>query len=236
MRKYDRGQPLIVIHIPKAAGTTAQQMFKAWYGDGYLGHYFNERTGQMPRKYDLFRMHSVQRPILVHGHFNKLRKFGVEDYYPECRQFITILRDPFELAVSSYFFTRKVGSKWKDQSRIPGESIAEYLANSKPNMLNHFPREVTHDNYKEIIEEFFIEIGITEHLSESMRRIARKLEQPYDPTLLGHHNATERDQEVPSQLRERFVESNPLEFELYGYVLRRFLQHDETAETASTNS
>jgi len=37
-------------------------------------------------------------------------------------------------------------------------------------------------------------------------------------------NATERDEEVPQQLRDIFAENNQLEFAVYNYVLKRFTQ------------
>jgi hypothetical protein len=225
MRIYDRNEPLIVIHVPKAAGNSSLKFFEKWYGDGFLRHYFNEPKGQMPKKYDLFDLNTADNPVALHGHFNKLRNFGVEDYYPDVKQFVTILRDPFELTISNYFFTRKNSSSWKDKSRIPNEdAIEKYLINAKPNMLNHFPREITKDNYKDVIDEYFIEIGITERLEESMKWIAHKLGMTYDEAILGHHNATERDQEVPDYLRALFVERNQLEFDVYNYALEKFTQ------------
>lgn len=224
MISYQKSQPLIIIHIPKTAGKSTEKIFKAWFGNNFFNHYFNEATGEMPKKYDIYRRHSIENPLVLYGHFNRLRKFGVNDYYPKARQFITILRDPFEMAISSYFYTRKAGKKWKDKSRISKNTLSEYLTSIKPNMLNHFPREVTQFNYKDIIEEYFIEIGITEHLDESLRRISRKLDMPYDSSLLGHHNATERDQEVSADIKNIFMENNPLEFEVYNYALQKFTQ------------
>ena len=88
-------------------------------------------------------------------------------------------------------------------------------------MLNHFPREVTFDNYKDIIEEYFIEIGITERLDESMRRIGRKLGFEYT-NKVEIRNSTSRDQEVPMGFLEQFMERNQLEFEVYQYCLLKF--------------
>jgi len=224
VKEYDKSQPLIVIHIPKSAGSTSQKIFQSWYGEKFLWHYFNELTGDLPQKYDLFDMHLTDKPILLHGHFNNSRGFGIYDYYPNVEQFITILRDPFELAISNYFYVRQVGSKWLDQSRIPKGNIEKYLLNTTINMLNHFPRKVTKENYREIIEKYFIEIGITEHLNESMKRIANKLNFNYDEKLLGHYNTTQRDQKVPDYLRDKFREKNQLEFTVYNYALQKFKQ------------
>jgi len=225
MRQFDPDHPLIVIHVPKAAGSSSRRIFEAWFEEGFLTHYFSEADGSMPKKHDIFRMHTQEKPICLHGHFNRLRKFGVQDYYPEAKQFITILRDPFELTISHYFYTKKVGDTWLDQTRIPKEEIINHLLSSKPNMLNHFPRDVTFENYKDIIEEFFIEIGITEYLNTSMQKIANKLNFPYNPKLLGHHNATERDQEIPSDFRDIFIEKNPLEFAVYDYALKKHINN-----------
>ncbi len=181
----------------------------------------------MPQKYDLVGLHSAEQPIVLYGHFNRFRNFGVEDYYPEIKQFITILRDPFELTISGYFYTRKIGASWIDKTHIPKEdNIEKFIINAKPSMLNHFPKIINSDNYKDVIEEYFIEVGITEHLRDSLQRIAYKLDMPYNDEIFGHHNATERDQYVPSYLKDIFVEKNKLEFDVYNYALAKFMDRE----------
>jgi len=227
MRTYDPNHPLIVIHIPKTAGMTTERFYKRWFKDGFLRHYYIPSEDKMPEKFDLFGMHSKEKPIVLHGHFNKLRNFGIADYYPKADQFITILRDPFEQMVSTYFFVKKVGINWKDKSRIPKGELRDFLFSRKPNMLNHFPKDVTMYNYKDIIETFFIEIGITEHLEKSMKRIARKLNFDYYPELLTKRlNATERDQYVPYELKEEFKEKNKQEYAVYNYALGKLISED----------
>src|SRR5262249_32932794 len=155
---------------PKAAGLSVKAVFQKWYGDALLDHYFNEREASMPPRRDLASLHSAARPIAVYGHFNRRRGFGIEEYYPEVKQFVTILRDPFEAAISSYYFIRKDGAAWQDQSRVPKGDLRKFLMETPPNMLNHFPREVTKENFQEQIETYFVEIGVMEHLGESVRR------------------------------------------------------------------
>jgi len=224
MKKYDRKNPLIVIHIPKAAGTSSQQIFKSWFKSNFHRHYFNEPKGLMPIKLDLEILHTCESPVVLHGHFNKLRGFGVEDYYPTIDQFITIIRDPFELLISHYFYVRKVGNAWKDKSRLPGADLEHYLKVTKPNMLNHFPRVMNLNNYKDILEEYFIEIGITEYLQESMARIGYKLGFEFNPADLGVLNVTKRDQDVSIAFRDQFIELNRLEFEVYEYALSKYIE------------
>lgn len=222
MKIYNNEKPLIVIHVPKAAGTSSQQIFRSWFKNNFHRHYYNENEGLPPKKINLNDLHSPGNPLVLHGHFNKLRGFGVEDYYPEIDQFITILRDPFELSISHYFFVKKQSRTWKDQSRVPENDLHSYLENTKPNMLNHFPREMNLNNYKDIIEELFIEIGITEKLAISLQRIAKKLGYEFDENQLQRLNSTERDEKIPDSFREQFHELNPLEFSVYEYALSKY--------------
>jgi len=221
VRVYDNREPLIVIHVPKAAGVSSGHVFHDWFEPNFHKHYANAIEGTLPDKLDLYDLHTVEKPLCLQGHFNRLRGFGVEDYYPSVKQFVTILRDPFELMVSHYFYVRKVGDAWKDQSRVPKGDLATYLFENKPNMLNHFPRVMTRDNYTDIIEEYFIEVGITEHLNESMRRIGHKLGFEYNNDVQTL-NATARSQPAPNDLREQFMELYRLEFEVYEYCRSKF--------------
>ncbi|MFC4252586.1 sulfotransferase family 2 domain-containing protein [Sinimarinibacterium flocculans] len=224
MRAYDRAEPLIAIHVPKAGGITARAVFERWFGDGFLRHYYDEREGCLPERHDLRALHSVSRPVVVYGHFNRARSFGVQDYYPDVRQFVTILRDPFEMAVSRYFYVRKAGGSWRDQGRVPLQPLQDYLRTFSSPMLNHFPRVVTLENYRNVIEEDFIEVGLTEHLDESLARIALALGKPYNQhSKLEYLNATPRDQVVPDGLREEFIARHPLEFAVYDYARQRFM-------------
>ena len=91
-------------------------------------------------------------------------------------------------------------------------------------MTNQFPCETTLDNYKEIIQSMFVEVGITEYLGESMTRIARKINKEYKPGSLLHLNATERSQSIPYDLKEDFMEKNQLDYAIYNYVLANYTQ------------
>ncbi len=96
MKKYNNEKPLISIHIPKCGGSSFKEVLQKWFIGGFYSHYFNEKSNKMPQKYVL------SAGICVHGHFNKARGFGIKDYYPEVDQFITFLRDPFEITTSDY--------------------------------------------------------------------------------------------------------------------------------------
>lgn len=201
-----------------------RSVFEAWYGNGFYRHYSDIATQQLPSKVDVPEWQGG--PLCIYGHFDKSGGSGVEKYYPDANQFITMLRDPFETAVSTYFTYKKLAqyvikSRGLDVSKVRANNFEVFLLENKPNILNQFPRAMNTNNFRDICEEYFIEIGITEKMHESMQRIANKLEFKYsDETLLV--NETRRDELVPCDLKEKFMELNKLEYEVYNYCLSKF--------------
>src|SRR3954471_2189740 len=100
MKAYDKDKPLISIHVPKCGGTSVLAMLGKWFGTRLYPHYFDEELNRMPQRREF------KGGICIHGHFNRRRRTGVRDYYPEADQFITMLRDPFEMVVARYFYAK----------------------------------------------------------------------------------------------------------------------------------
>lgn len=191
-----------------------------------LGATFNsimvdEAKGLMPEKPDVFGRSDPENPLCVFEYFNMRQKFGVELYYQEVRQFVTILRDSYEGLVSQYFFLKRNAAKFKKTS-APQVDLQTYVDNNKNSYLDYLPGIVTKDNYRDICEEFFVEIGVTEMLNQSMKRISSKLGFPYEGEI-PHVNKTPRDEEVAADVRERFRENHSLEYDVYDYVLFRYV-------------
>lgn len=223
MRNYDPQQPLIFVHVPKSAGTAVRGVVESWFPGSFHYNYYDERNSKMPDLLPIGSPGLPEKSLVIYGHFNKRRGFGIEDYYPDVSQFVTILRDPFETVVSGYFFVRKKSNNWKDQSRVPTEGLEKHLVTVKPNILNHFPREMNLTNYKDILEEVFIEIGIMENLPLSLEIIAKKLGKDFDRETLNVVNVTERDEPVPDFFRDQFMEAHPLEYAVYEYAKSRLI-------------
>ncbi len=202
------------MHIPKTGGSSIKELYKEWFETGFLAHY--RKDGTLPRKHNLTSKHSNKTPVVVYGHFNKLREFGIEHYYPEAKQFVTILRDPFERAVSRYFFFKKTSKQQDELRNVLLHQIPEW------SMLCHFPRDITMDNYKKIIETYFIEIGVMEHMEESIQRISEKLNRQYEPRSVKRRNVSKRDSRIPYELKEEFIEKHPLEYAVYNYVFSKY--------------
>lgn len=173
MKNYNPKKPLFSIHIPKCAGASFSEILKAWFKKGFLRHYKNEKLNKPPEKYNFytgFLLKKLKPNLCVHGHFNNNRGIGISDYYPEAEQFITILRDPFDIHVSNYFYVKlsheknKSGGAFRSGKKHPiienGWNLEDYLdkGSKKSYILNFLPSSITLDNYQKVLENQFIYI------------------------------------------------------------------------------
>jgi hypothetical protein len=226
MKSYDTKQALISLHIPKAGGTSLGDILRQWYGRRFYQHYCDEKNSRAPARVEL-------RPgICIHGHFNARRRFGVTDYYPAAGQFITMLRDPFEIVVSRFFYEKKRASRQESfrdgKPLVLPDDINQYLEQEiqkpdyHPNMLDYMPAEMTRDNFKDIIMAHFVYIGIVEDFAFCMARLAERLGKRLPA--LQQLNASERNAVADERYRGKFREAHPLECEIYSYVVQHYTE------------
>jgi len=217
MNPYDRKKPLISIHIPKCAGTSFRRVLRKWFGANLYLHYIRGRVNQMPHR------HSLRENICIHGHFNNVRKAGVLDYYPEVDQFITILREPFAIDLSLYFFQKRLGEKRPLQGKpepFLEPDVKTYLKGKRSNLLDYMPHRLTLENYEEVLDRYFLYIGIVEDLQRSVNLLAEKL--GFRPMEIKHLNVSNHDEEVFEELRSIYIENHPLEYAIYNYALNHY--------------
>lgn len=158
----------------------------------------------------MFLDHPPREGICIYGHFNKTRGFGAQAYYPEVDQFITILRDPFERAISLYFHNkRKIEEGGSNNFGFNSSDLESYLRTTKSNYLNQFPFDVTRDNFEHLINKYFIHIGTTENLEASIRIIAKKLGFSA-PENIKNLNVIERNEKVPYNLKQEFIDNHQM--------------------------
>lgn len=230
MKAYNPELPLISIHIPKCAGTSFYDVLKSWYQKNLYRHYFNEKWNLAPRKHSLYSgifNKQLKSGVCIHGHFNHARNIGVSDYYPEVNQFITVVRDPFDLHLSNYFYLKKLSqnnhvyrAKKQNEVLAKGWTLQDYLENMRNSLIPLFmPSEVNQDNYQTVLDEQFIAIGISEHLQDSVDLLAKKL--GFSSQQVPVSNQSKWDEEVPEGAREFFEENNPLAIGIYDYAKER---------------
>ena len=225
MKHYGKSKPLISIHIPKSAGTSFMRVLETWYGRRLYKHYFDPKKNRMPKKRHLWKGLIRKRSragICMHGHFNRERHFALEQSYPEANDFITIVRDPFEVHISYFFYLQTLRYE-VPQARAPhpivmddNYNICKHLNDTRSFMLLHLPKDLTMDNYKDVLDTRFVYLGLAEDLQTSVDVLAQRL--GFKSVSVEHANTTLRSEQIPDGAREMFVKNHPLEFAIYSYA------------------
>jgi hypothetical protein len=242
MKPYDPDKPVIYTHIPKCAGTSVVRVLRQWFRETY--HKLNQDETQdiLLPKVETRDAEGNWLPGVrcIHGHFNHGRGYGLPYYYPEVDQYFTILRDPFDLVVSMYFFAKGRSAEGKFWFR--GEqvnfsslfsSVSEYVSHYPYWLFHHLPQDITLDNYIEKLNSRFVYIGVFEDLQASIDQLACVLGKPQ--VTLPLLNASNYDEPVPSQLRERFYDDYPLLKEIYDFALAHYRMSDGNAAPSATS-
>ena len=229
MNIYDPKKTLISIHIPKCAGVALTNILKVWFNESFLTHYHNEIQNKPPKKHKLYTGFFKKKPrsgLCIHGHFNNNRGNGVRDYYPEVEQLITMIRNPFDLHLSNYFYVRKMAQSQVDRAYRGGKlhpiiennwNLEDYLRNIKKSHICCFlPFDITLENYQQALKNQFLYIGISERLQNSVDILAKKLGFP--TVAVPQTNISEWNEPIPDGAREEFEEANPLEMSIYRFA------------------
>lgn len=179
MRAYDPTLPLVSLHIPKTAGTSLRSTLADWFGNDRLFLHYRGDQGEAPERFDLGPGHCV------HGHFNRVRGIGALDYYPEARQFVTFLREPFARFVSQWrylHFQQRMGvavpalddnptfADWfarRAEAMAKGEDPFSFLA--------QLPWAVPAENPASAFDTDYVAVGIMEDYDNSVRALATAL-------------------------------------------------------------
>lgn len=221
--EYDRKKALISIHVPKCGGTSFNVGLKQWFGDRCFFHYFDERNKIMPKKVNLRSRYTglPKRDLCIHGHFTRDRGYGIEDYYPKSKQFITFLRDPVEVQISLFFFLNKqekAGSNFKDGKEFKApKDIDEFLETTRPYFKDYLPEGIDKGDLKTNVEKQFVHIGVVENYQRSIDLLADKLGKPR--FTIDHRNKSDRFLTPSNSSIEIFKSKSKFEYSIYNLAL-----------------
>lgn len=224
MKHYNPKQILISQHIPKCGGSSFDNILRKWFGYGFFTHYYNHKRQKPAKRIPFVRLIKNIKPVCVHGHFDKEKDGkGIFEYYPETTQMITFLRDPLEVQLSMYFYMRKLikeGALFWQGKQITemkyGGDIDAWVEQRPLYILRFLPEGINSTNYKEILQKYFVHIGIVEEFQQSVKVLAKKLGKPCIEVPL--ENVTNRDLKPSNTSVKVFEEKHKLEYNIYNFA------------------
>lgn len=231
MRPYDPDQPVIFAHIPKCAGTSFIRLLRQWFGDEYYHPHVNEseQGTTLPKRALKDENGDWCDDIrCIHAHFDHGRGYGLPYHFPEVTQYFSFIRDPFDIVVSMYFFAK--GKSAKGEFLYDGRqvdireqypSIEHYVKEPPTWLYNHFPQDITLENYREQVPERFIYLGLFDEMDVSIRELGKILNKPN--VELPKKNQSHYDEDVPERLRLEFYEEHPLLVGIYEIAKENYL-------------
>lgn len=195
------------MHVPKCGGTSVQTILKRWFGVRYIRP---SHEGFCSLEGDPRIKNGCS---CIHEHFDSYQRHLERVWPREPKQIFTILRDPFDMLVSMYFYglqgeretlAKSTGSlnAFLDEmhSRRGTASLFTWL-------VPRHRQETLHD-----YAENFMFVGTTDYLDWSMKYLAELLGQPkYDISQL---NMSEHVGHVPDR-RDEFRNLLADEYEFY---------------------
>lgn len=197
-------------------------------GCGLYYHYSNEQLKQPPRRVPVGSRYGFlfreRRRECVHGHFDPNTDGGdLFSYYPDATQFITFLRDPLEMQLSLFFYLKKLiksGSMyWQGQQVHQMEfdgDIDRWIEERDSYVTGFIPMTLNVNNYQDVIDKYFIHVGVTERMQRSVDLLAEKLS--FKSVMVPVENASERHARPSESSIRKFRAKHQLEYLIYDYA------------------
>jgi len=226
---YDPNQPLIFTHIPKCAGTSVIRVLRHWFRGYYFHTFIIEADGIPMRKIRTQDRFGRWLPEVqcIHAHFDHRRGYGLPYFYPEVKQYVTILRDPFDIIVSMYFFAKGkalAGKFFHEGKQIDFCSIyptlQSYVEAHPIWLYDHWPQDLTLDDLETQLRRRFVYIGIFEDMETSLDNLRKILGKA--PVNMPVRNTSVYDEDVPETLRLWFYHNHPLLYQTYQFALANY--------------
>ncbi len=231
---------LILLHIPKTAGTTLAIILIGKYGQdatrAVTGGYAGREA--FPREPEAART----SPRLYIGH----QAFGLHEHIPRPCEYVTVVRDPVARIVSHYHHVLNEETHYLHkrvvERRLTLEQYAENpfksheLDNGQTRMLASFAlnrsqpigqsQRTLIPSAMENLERSFCCVGLTERFDETMVLLTDSLGWERIPAYLPARVSQSKPREpIPQSVADKIREVNSMDVELYEWVSRRFDEH-----------
>ena len=222
--------PVVFVHIPKAAGSTLNQIIARKHPPDEIASMYEPRMAQSVEKFSSMPEADRRKLRFVIGHVG----FGLHQWLPGPATYATLLREPIDRIISYYYFVLRVPNHFlHEPAKTLGlRGFAECAATNKlTNGQTKYIAELdgrdadraTLEKAKSNIEKYFSVAGLVERFDESLlmlRRVAGWGIPHYEK-----ENITSKRPKVAEVDRETLdaiSRRNDLDLELYAWVKARF--------------
>ena len=241
---------LILLHIPKTAGTTLAIILIGKYGQeatrAVTGGYAGREA--FPNEPEAARA----SPRLFIGH----QAFGLHEHIPRPCEYVTVLRDPVARIVSHYHHVLNEETHYLHKRVVDrGLTLEQYaenpfksheLDNGQSRMLASYALNRSQrigqsqrsliPSAMENLERSFCCVVTTERFDETMVLLSDSLHWNRVPAYLPARVSQSKPREpIPQEIADKIREINALDVELYGWVSKRLDEHIRSLGQAFQN-
>lgn len=206
-KPYNPNLGLIMLHIPKCAGQSLQISLEMACNNSYCLSYFYPDIGV-----NLAKNWNSRRSIVL-GHFIRWKGQSIETTCPLASQFITILRDPFDVCVSAYFYGLKEGFTWATSMSIE-DFLNWWLLQDFGPLTGALPEFKFDESVIDYCKRF-VYIGTVSKIDRFYSEVGRILGVKFEWN--GIANTSEYTKSVPD-LRSAFRRKFSRDYLLYDFV------------------
>ncbi|ADJ28053.1 sulfotransferase family 2 domain-containing protein [Nitrosococcus watsonii] len=222
---------IVIVHIPKAAGTSLKEAISAKVGIDNIYFDYNRplAKGDLSRNLGCLASSIAAKPrreSIIFGHFLVGKYARFNGYYFRRRKkifYVIFLREPLQRAISHFFF-------WK-RTKVQGHHVWERFTQENWS-LERFLLSKEHTNFQaKFLWRFplkqFDFVGLTEYFQDSVEMLGR-----VSPLLRGlpikiknsnPKNSMGVNYSIDSCLAAEFMRRNELDYNLYNQGVKRFL-------------
>jgi hypothetical protein len=221
-------EPLLIFtHIPKTGGLTMRRIIDRHFAPHQIFKYSTHTEAKTMKKP---RTPQIARTRCVYGHC----RFGVHQYFNKPFKYITMLRDPVERIISTYYFIRSSPSN-KMHNKVKNMSFEEFVFSNDPKLSfplnNHQTRFLSGEHNPDLnlalenVRKHFLFVGITELYPHSVFLLNRLMgwkQEPY--TKENVTRSKPKTLNIPPNVMEYIKKNNEMDDQLYQYCKKRLLR------------
>jgi len=233
MANFNKDDVIIFLHLPKCGGTTLNRLIEWEYSpleifslDPSFFRWSYARLSRTP-------IERFKRIRVFKGHM----PFGLHERLPRPATYITVLREPIDRAISSYYYARsykldphhRMASKQSLEEYVratPRDNVQTKLVAGHANGYDFLSGECTAEmleTAKRNLAEGFSLIGLTERFDESL--VLAKILFGWQIRQYANFNVTSarpRKEAVPSAIQDLIAERFRFDIQLYAFAEQLF--------------